>query len=269
MLIVLLAGIYGYSKRTSFLTAISLAQISEFSLIIVMLGFSMGHISQKMLSVTILAALITITFTSYLIKWDKAIYRKISNHIGFLEKIAAHKVKVGHSDTKIEPKDVVLFGCDRIGYSILNKLKKMDKSVLIVDFNPDVCRKLVTEDDSCLYGDVSDHEVLERIGLEKVQLIISTIPDEEDNLMIIKTAKQKNKKTAIFVTASQIEEALVLYQAGADYVILPHFLGGDHVSFLLEKFDNKFNKLLREKIKHINELNHRKKLGHQHPHGRR
>ncbi len=73
------------------------------------------------------------------------------------------------------------------------------------------------------------------------------------------------KKALIFVTANQVEEALTLYDAGADYVILPHLLGGDHVSILLEDFTGDINKILKTKLKHIDELHRRRELGHEHP----
>ena len=69
----------------------------------------------------------------------------------------------------------------------------------------------------------------------------------------------------IFVTASTIEEALKMYDAGADYVILPHFLGGDHVSYLLQENVGNMDTLLKTKLNHIQELHHRRTIGHEHP----
>ena len=65
----------------------------------------------------------------------------------------------------------------------------------------------------------------------------------------------------VFVTAGTIEEALELYDHGADYVILPHFLGGDHASLLLEDLSIDISKLVKTKIKHIEELDRRNRLG--------
>ena len=68
----------------------------------------------------------------------------------------------------------------------------------------------------------------------------------------------------IFVAASHIEEALDLYDAGADYVVLPHFLGGERVSLLVKESKEKLQKVIERKLKHIKELKERHILGHEH-----
>ena len=73
------------------------------------------------------------------------------------------------------------------------------------------------------------------------------------------------KDALIFVTTEEIDNALELYDHGADYVILPHFLGGEYVSVLLEESHKNMNKLIVAKLKHIEELKKRKKIGHEHP----
>ena len=82
---------------------------------------------------------------------------------------------------------------------------------------------------------------------------------------MIDIARKENKKIIILVTASQIQEALDLYDAGADYVVMPHFLGGNYVSVLIEKFDVGLNKILEHKLLHIKELRERHILGQEHP----
>jgi len=78
-------------------------------------------------------------------------------------------------------------------------------------------------------------------------------------------AKKGNPNIVIFVTTYQVDDALQLYDAGADYVILPHFLGGHHASVLLEEASKDITKLVKRKLSHIKELNSRKELGHEHP----
>lgn len=116
-----------------------------------------------------------------------------------------------------------------------------------------------------MYGDVGDVEVLDRLNLKSTKMIISTVPELQDNLTILKKTKETNKQAIIYVTASQIDEALKLYDAGADYVILAHFLGGEHASTLIESLTDDTNKILKNKIDHIQELKTRKEAGHEHP----
>ncbi len=264
LLTMVICSLFNYKKRTSFLSSISLAQVSEFSLIIVAQGLILGHISKGVFSLTILLAIITIALTSYLIQFDNSIYVKLSVFLQIFEKIGTRTKKMEYipEDKKT---DIILCGYNRIGYSIVRTVQKMKKSLLIVDFNPDVIKRLIARKVPCIYGDIGDSEILERIGLNKAEMVISTVPEEQDNLLLIKKTKDVNKRALIFVTANQVDEALTLYDAGADYVILPHLLGGDHVSILLEDFTGDINKILETKLKHIDELHRRRKLGREHP----
>ncbi|MCP3684155.1 MAG: hypothetical protein GY861_15850 [bacterium] len=262
-IIFILMNLFQHKKRTAFLTSITLAQVSEFSLIIVALGFSEGHISQDIVSLTAIVAVITITLTSYFIKYDQKIYSVLSKHLAFFESISGSTTDLQYLPK--EKPEVVMCGYNRIGYSIYDKLKNLKKQVLIVDFNPELIKRLIKERAPCLYGDVGDLEVIEKLNLQKIEMLISTIPTIHDTMLLIQKTKEVNKKAIIIVTANHVDEALSLYDAGADYVVLPHFLGGEHVSFLLEDFTSDLNKILVTKLRHIEELHKRKELGHEHP----
>jgi len=263
LIVMVLMGLLGYTKRNSFLAGLTVAQISEFSLILIALGVKVGHLTNEILSFVTIIGLITIAGSTYMIIYANKIYPYLSKYLGIFErkgkKVDEHRY---HKDGVY---DIILFGYNRIGYSIVKTVQKMKKSLLIVDFNPDVIKGLIARKIPCIYGDVADLEILERLGLDKAEMVISTVPEEQDNLLLIKKTKEVNKKALIFVTANQVEEALILYDAGADYVILPHLLGGDHVSILLEDFTGDINKILETKLKHIDELRKRRELGHEHP----
>jgi len=250
--------VFGYKPRTSFLTSISLAQISEFSIVLVALCFSLGHFGAEIVSIIAVIATLTIGISTYLISFDSQLYRKFKSFFNI------------SSDEKLHylPKkkyDVVLVGYNRIGYSIYNKLRTLKKKVLIVDYNPETIRELIEQKKPCVYGDASDLEIIDKMNLKRVKMLISTVSDIYDNLMLVKKLKEINPKALAIVTANQIDEALKLYEKGADYVIMPHFLGGEHISFLVEKYKKDFGKLLKKKISHIEELKRRKKIGQEHP----
>src|SRR3989338_2462412 len=260
----LTTSFFGYKKRTSFLTAISLAQISEFSLILAALGLSLGHLSQEIFSMTVLLAIATIILTTYFIKYEEKLYESLSKPLSFLDRLSRKNME--NADIPISRKyEAVLCGYNRIGFSIVKTLKKMKKGILVVDFNPEVVRRLSAQNIPSIYGDIGDIEVLERLNFKKAKIVISTVPTKSDNMLLIDFARKENNKIIILVTASQIQEALDLYDAGADYVVMPHFLGGNYVSVLIEKFDDGLNKLLEHKIRHIKELNERHILGQEHP----
>ena len=227
-------------------------------------GFFLGHLSREIFSMTVLLAIATIILTTYFIKYEEKLYRNLSKPLSFLDRLSRKNME--NADMPISRNyEAILCGYNRIGFSIVKTLKKMKKAILVVDFNPEVVRRLSAQNIPSIYGDIGDIEVLERLNFRKAKIVISTVPTKSDNMLLIDFARKENKKIIILVTASQIQEALDLYDAGADYVVMPHFLGGNYVSVLIEKFDDGLNKLLEHKIKHIKELRERRILGQEHP----
>jgi FlaA1/EpsC-like NDP-sugar epimerase len=253
---------FGHKPRTSFITAASIGQVSEFSLIIVMAGVASGAVSQSLLTISIILAIMTMTFTSYFMSYETVFYQYF---VRILQRLKINISSQGDDNQEKLKCDVVLCGYDRIGYSILNRLISQKKNVVVVDFNPDIIKKLNIMSVPCVYGDIADIEVLNHLDIGNAKMVISTANFYEDNLMILDKIKAINGSVVTIVTAHKIEEALELYRKGADYVILPHFLGGDMVAELLPEFDSNQLKMMMLKYRHINDLIARKNIGHEHP----
>lgn len=249
----LITLLFGYNRKVSFLVAISLSQVSEFALIAIHEGMSAGHVDQGFLSLVIMVALASIVATAYLMKFEDKIYRKIMPFLKFFDKIIGRKKQFEHHIPHTTH-NVVLLGYDRIGSRIYKSLKKLNKDVMIVDFNPEIISHLMEQGVPCLYGDVGDDEVIEKMHLKQVSLVVSSIPNHRDTLLLIQRVKRVNPHAKIIVTAYIVEEALLLYDAGADYVILPHLLGGEHAGVLLENVSNDLDQLISTKLNHIDEL---------------
>ncbi|MCK5062363.1 MAG: cation:proton antiporter [Candidatus Aenigmarchaeota archaeon] len=263
LIVMTLMGLMGYTKRNSFLAGLTVAQISEFSLILIALGVKMGHLTGEIISLITLIALITIAGSTYMIIYSNQLYRFLSKYLTLFErpgkKIDEHKY---HKD---ENYDIILFGHDDIGYDITTSLKKIKKKFLIIDYDPKVIINLSKEGYDCKYGDVNDTELLDELNFSKSKMIISTIPAIDTNLLLIRKVKDVNKDAIISVVAQQIDDALKLYDAGATYVIMPHFLGGCQASTLIENNQLSLSGFLNEKVAHIENLKLRKGMGHEHP----
>lgn len=259
LIIMTMMRVFGFKKKINFLTGICLAQISEFSLILILLGSSLGVISQEVLSLSILVALFTITISSYMIYYSIPIYQKIGR---FLNIFDGKKENLGNAKPN-KRYEIILMGYNRLGFNLLKAFNKSKKNYLIIDYNPETITELSNKGINCLYGDVNDIEFLNSVKLNEADIIISTIPSLEVNQSVLK--KINNKNTIFIPTSHNIKESLVLYRKGADYVIMPHFLGGDFMAHLLVK-DN-FNKkeIKSEGKKQIRELSERLIEGHRHP----
>lgn len=262
LLIILSCSLFGYKKKPSFLSGLYLGQTSEFGLIIAALGLSLGHIDSAAYSFAILLAVFTIGFTSYFDKFE-FIYTKFHHVFTFIDKLPSTRTDVDYVPMKKLNTEAILIGYDRIGYSILNKLKEMKKNFMVVDYNPEVIKTLAENKIHCIYGDYGDKEVLEKLDFESANYAISTPPDFQSNLHFVKYAKARNPDIVVFTTADRPDDALKLYDHGADYVILPHFIGGEHLSFIMdETSDLSPSRIITRKLRHVKELHHRRSLGH-------
>lgn len=258
IVVMILMGFMGYTKRNSFLAGLTVAQISEFSFIVVTAGLSAGHVSQEILSVVTAVGLVTFAGSTYLIMYSNKIYNVISPYLSIFEK-KGRKVDE-HKYHNSKNHDIILLGCNRMGLDVLESLKKTKKSFLVIDYDPDIINKLSEEGYDCRYGDVNNTEFLDEINFEKAKMVISTISSTDTNLLLLAKIKEENKKAIISVVCHQVDEAIRLYDEGATYVLIPHLLGGKHFSAMIE--DNKrfdMSKFLRERIKHIEHLHKRKK----------
>lgn len=262
LIIMLIASLFKYTKKPAFLTAISLTQMGEFSLIIAAQGLALGHISQDLFSSVVIIMVTSIIITSYFIKYDTWIYEKLKLPLSLFDKF--HNKRLEYLSTEIKPK-IILCGHNRIGYSILRDLKEAKKKVLVVDYNPEIIKQIIAEGYHCIYGEATDEEIIRRMHLDQIHILVSTIPDLNDNIYLIRRVRSANKRAKILVTASEIDEALKLYNHGASYVIMPHFLGGEYVSHMITNLRHKKLNLQEERQHHIAHLHERKRLGQEHP----
>ncbi|MFH1835290.1 MAG: cation:proton antiporter [Methanobacteriota archaeon] len=226
---------FGYSSRPAFLTSISLAQISEFSMIIALTGLRLGHISPEVFSMTAILALITITVTSYLIKFDNQLYVMLNQFLILFEKFGRRKAKVFESNSCPSNEHIIVIGAHRMGYNVIKTLLELGERFLVVDFNPEIIKSLLDQGIHAVYGDVGDVEILKRIRLDRADVVISTVANEEDSMLLIEETKKLNPHALVFVTVETLDQALQLYDLGADYVFFPRMLSGEKASELLKK----------------------------------
>jgi Kef-type K+ transport system membrane component KefB len=233
-LVMIVMAAMGYRKRTAFLTGLSLSQISEFSLILVFAGYKLGVFDQSVVSLVTLVGLISFFVSSYALIKSKALYRMFAGKLNFLERNVKQE-EIVQSEDKMEnlQNHVVVVGGDQMGESILEALEDMDTLVVVVDFDPKIVEKLKDKKVHRLFGDIADLDIQERAKLDEAKMVISTIPDIEDNLLLLKELKHENRKAKIVVTAMDTRDAKILYKEGADYVILPHLAGGRQIAKII------------------------------------
>ena len=218
-------GLLGYTRRTSFKTGINLSQISEFSIILIVLAASTGMVGQTLSAVVTLVALITITISTYLMQYDNLIYQKIDHRLRMFE-------RRGAVDAQHEAKEypLILFGYKNGGHQYLRTFRALKKKFVVVDYDPEVIEDLHRANVDYLYGDATDPELLAEISMDAAKLVVNTIGDHAINVSLAKYVRKHNPDAAIVCYANSYNEAAELYQLGVSYVMLPHFIGSERLN---------------------------------------
>ena len=235
LIIMIIMGLGGYTKSTSFKVANSLSQISEFSLILLILAFQQGLVREDIVSIITLVALITIAISAYTITYSAQLYGFMEQKLSMFER---RKTKA--EDLKIKNYDMILFGYNKGGQEFIRVMKSMNKKYVVIDYDPEVIDILEEKSIPYLYGDVTDPELLEELSLARAKLVVSTVTDYETNIFLSKWLEKISPDAVFVCTADTAQQASDLYELGASYVMLPHYVGSEKMSSFIKR--NGFNK---------------------------
>lgn len=242
----LLLGIFGFRKHTMFQTAINLSQVSEFSLILLVVGLEKGIVGPSALTVIALTAVSTMVISSLMITHSKRIYKWVSKSVGFFEREARHFMEGEQRDTLSG--HVILIGGHQVGGEIVKLFKREKVPQIVLDFNPHLVQSLLELHVPVVYGDMGDPDVLEALNLAEARMIISTAPNFDDNKLLLEELKNKHINIPTVLRAETVQEADELYKGGADYVIIPEVLAGDS---LVEKLRDHLSGKYFEDRRHL------------------
>jgi len=254
-IVFIIMNLLGFKKRTSFMSGLTVAQISEFSLILMALGLSLGHVSQSSVSLITLVGIITISGSTYLISYSDKIYNKIKPVLSFLEIRKNNYEKQNNTDYSY---DMIIFGYGRVGYEFVKIARKIEATYLIVDHNPEALSEAKKLGLNFKFGDAEDVDFLDEIYVSKANKVISTIPDFDTNMLLSEYYREKNKEGIMITTSHSVNDAKKLYKAGSTYVIMSHYLGAYHASDMLLKYEAEKDIFERFKEIQLNQIEHQK-----------
>lgn len=257
IIVIILMNLLGYKSKTGFMAGLTVAQISEFSLILMALGLSSGHLDQEVVSLITLVGVITIAGSTYLIIYADKIYEKTKSLVKIFE--FRKNEKTNEEESNENNYNMVIFGYDRVGFDFVNVAQKMNNKHLVVDFNPESINRLEKNGVPYKYGDAEDVNFLEEINLDKAELVISTIPDFKTNLNLVSYYHNHNKNGVIIVISHDIKHTRELYKYGASFVVMPHYLGANYASQMIETHGSKKEEFEKHKQKHLKYLDKREK----------
>jgi len=221
LIIMGILGALGYRSRTGFLTGLSLAQISEFSLILAALGFGLGHIDSQTTSVITLVGIITIALSTYLTLYAHPLYERVGRWLTKFERQMPHPEETVDELGAAQPPEVILFGLGRYGGEIARRLRDRGWNLLGIDFDPYVVRSGRRQGLRVRYGDAHDPELLAHLPLQHAKWVISTAPEREVNLALLSALRSHGYKGDVALRAHTAADAEVLEGARADLVLAP------------------------------------------------
>ncbi len=221
LIVLCIMGFMGYRRRTAFLAGLTVAQISEFSLIVATLGLRIGHITQETMGLITLVGVITIFASTYMILYSGPLYRMLAGPLKLFERRDPFREAAIDTLKEVPAVDVVLVGLGNYGSGLAEYLLRRHKTILGVDFDPAALEKWRARGMPVLYADVEDPEIHEHLPLSKAQWVVSTVRSRELNRTLVRHLRDRRYDGKIALTARNQDDVAGLQQMGVGVVFRP------------------------------------------------
>ena len=227
LIVLAIMGLMGYRKRTSFLAGLTVAQISEFSLILAALGLRVGHLDESVAGLVTTVGLITIGLSTYLILYSHQIYERISPYLSIFERRATRPDQL-HSLHEGDV-DAILYGAGRHGSLIARSLTDAGWRVLVVDIDPDALQRAAHSGFEVMYGDAEDPEFLQSLPLDQARWVVSTVPRLDVNLALLHGLEAYGYQGKVAFTANTLADVERLREESVDVVVSPFAVAAERL----------------------------------------
>ncbi len=245
IIVLIIMGFMGYRRRTAFLAGLTVAQISEFSLIVAALGLNLGHISKETMGLITLVGIVTIFASTYMILYSESLYQFLSKPLKLFERKNPFRDTDQDTYATTPFLDFLIIGLGNYGGGLAEHLLERNKKLAAVDFDPRVLEKWRRRNLPVLYGDIGDPELYEHLPLQKTHWVVSTIRNRALNLSLLNLLKQHRFPGKIALTAASPKEAQEFSQYGVQVVLRPFSdaaeQGADALAYALDIFPPQFD----------------------------
>jgi len=226
LIVIVIMGAMGYRLRTGFLCGLTVAQISEFSLIFIAMGLALGHVDQAAVGLVTLVGLVTIAVSVYMITYSHELYAWMKPALGLFD--FGHRRRPDDEEGQAPPVDVIVFGLGRVGLRLYDQLEDAGYTVLGVDLDPMVVREARGAGYRVRYGDVNEHAFWDQLPLGSARWLVLAVPfgtlrldhaDAGRGLLAAIRAHGYHGRTAFI--AREPDQGRELEKAGVDLVLHP------------------------------------------------
>jgi len=234
--------------RASLLPALNLAQISEFSLVVIQTGIAAGHIRTETASAASFAFVLLAVLSTFVMVRSDPITRRA---IRLLKALGLRDLDHRAADPEDEAshgavRRIVILGFFRAASALISEIERQNEELLkqisVIDFNPNVYRTLVARGMHVIYGDISSADTLLHAGVGKAEIIILSVPDSllkgATNERLVRHVRALNPTARIIATADLLADVATLYAAGANYVTVTRISDANELFSAIEAADN-------------------------------
>ncbi|MBT0964123.1 cation:proton antiporter [Denitromonas iodatirespirans] len=234
LIVMAIMGFMGYRKRTGFMAGLTVAQISEFSIIFVAMGITLGHVGADALGLTTLVGIITIALSTYMILYSQPLFEWLGPWLGMFERHRPHReLAVERQRRPDAPPQVIIFGLGRYGAHLLARLHQQGVAAMGVDFDPETVRHLRHRGFAVRFGDGEDPAFLDTLPVSTAQWIVTTLPTWESNRGLLHALRAMAVPGTITGVVGDEVHRRALHEAGASRIINPFLDSADHTAQLM------------------------------------
>ncbi|MEP1895463.1 MAG: cation:proton antiporter family protein [Alloalcanivorax venustensis] len=229
LVVMAIMGYMGYRRRTGFLAGLTVAQISEFSIIFIAMGISLGHVEESALGLITLVGIVTITLSTYMILYSYRLYDWLGRWLGVFER--RHPYRESDQVAAAEGRPAILvFGLGRYGGRLVTKLHEAGAKVLAMDFDPEAVRQYQRQGVPAAYGDIESREFLEHLDLDQVRWVISTVPEMGASRGLAEVLRERGFQGKLAVTVHHERDGQQLEASGHGIVLRPYQDAADYAA---------------------------------------
>lgn len=230
LIVMAIMGTMGYRRKTGFLAGLTVAQISEFSIIFIAMGLSLGHVQQDALSITTMVGLITIALSTYMILYSQPLYKRLERFLKPFERkepFAEKRFEAQELDDA--PYEVIVFGLGRTGRLVLDHYHALGIRAIGVDYDPEAVAAMQASGIPALFGTAEDQEFIRGLPLATAKLLVITLPHMDDVQDLMRIVDATDFDGRIIAVARSESDAHALKAIGVEEVINPFELAFDAI----------------------------------------
>ncbi len=236
LIVMAIMGYMGYRRRTGFMAGLTVAQISEFSIVFVAMGITLGHVGVQALSLTTLVGLVTITASTYMILYAQPLYERLAPWLRMFERRQPFReIAVESHGASVRATQAIVFGLGRYGSRLFEQLRADGIDAIGVDFDPEAVRALQRRGLPVLFGDGEAPDFLETLPLRQVRWVITTFPQWESNRALLHALRAVHYGGTVVGAVRDAAHGRALAEAGIARILNPFDDAADHAAARLAR----------------------------------